>query len=321
MVAGKAHPADVEGKLLIQAWARFASDSSVRARCVFLEDHDLAMAQDLVSGVDVWINTPRRPWEACGTSGMKVLVNGGLNLSVLDGWWVEAFAPDVGWFIPDAGSDAADAESLFRIIEDQVIPLFYERDGDGLPREWLRRVRASLSRLTPRFSANRMLREYVQRFYAPAEAELAARTADGAARAVALDAWSRRLVTHWSSLRFGRLDVQDDGAEWRVVVEVYLDDLLLDDVAVDLYADPVGGQNEPACIVMRPLRALPGTAHGHLFHATLPKGRPPRDYTPRIRPSAPHVAIPPRAAAGDVAAIGARSCASSASRFDGEAHP
>ena len=152
-------------------------------------------------------------------------------------------------------------------------------------------MRASMPRLTPRFSAERMLREYVE-YYVPAAAELAARTADGAARAVALDAWSRRLVTHWSSLRFGRLDVQDDGAEWRVVVEVYLDDLLLDDVAVDLYADPVGGQNEPACIVMRPLRALPGTAHGHLFHATLGKGRPAADYTPRIRPSAAPVAIP-----------------------------
>jgi starch phosphorylase len=155
VVAGKAHPADTEGKALLQAWARFAADSAVRARCVFLEDHDLALAQDLVSGVDVWMNTPRRPWEACGTSGMKVLVNGGLNLSVLDGWWAEAYAPDVGWLIDDSGSDARDADSLFRTLENEILPLFYERDPDGLPRRWLQRVRASLSRLTPRLSRPR----------------------------------------------------------------------------------------------------------------------------------------------------------------------
>ena len=125
------------------------------------------LAEQLVQGVDVWINTPRRPWEACGTSGMKVLVNGGLNLSVLDGWWAEAFTPEVGWAVGglpgSAGGDGRDADDLFRVLEDDVIPAFYDWTADGLPRRWLAHVRASLSELTPRFSANRMLSEYVTR--------------------------------------------------------------------------------------------------------------------------------------------------------------
>jgi starch phosphorylase len=294
VVAGKAHPADGEGKALIRAWTRFVAEGgAVRARCVFLEDYDLALAQDLVSGVDVWINTPRRPWEACGTSGMKVLVNGGLNLSVLDGWWAEAWAPDVGWYIGDTGSDAGDAESLFRVLEDEVVPLFYERDADGLPRRWIQRVRASLSRLTPRFSANRMLREYVERCYLPAERELLVRSADGGARAAALDAWARRVAGHWSSLRFGRMDVQERGGQWEITVEAYLDDLDLDDVTVELYADPDGAEGPVERVGMKALRMLAGTTHGHLFGATLPKaGRPPSHYTPRITPSGAHAAIP-----------------------------
>ena len=176
LVAGKAHPADSEGKALVEAWIRFAAGADVRARCVFLEDYDLTVAKELVHGVDVWINTPRRPWEACGTSGMKVLVNGGLNLSVLDGWWAEAFDPDVGWAIGEPGQasdDGRDVAALFRIVEQEIVPAFYARDADGLPRAWLHRVRASLSRLTPRFSANRMLREYVAGYYGPADVEIA----------------------------------------------------------------------------------------------------------------------------------------------------
>jgi glucan phosphorylase len=180
VVAGKAHPDDLPSKAMVQAWVRFAADPAIRARCVFVEDYDLTLARELVQGVDVWINTPRRPWEACGTSGMKVLVNGGLNLSVLDGWWAEAFSPEVGWAIsgtPDSpDGDARDADELFRILEEQVMPAFYDRDAEGLPRRWLARVRASLSQLTPRFSTNRMLGEYVARCYRPAEADLSART-------------------------------------------------------------------------------------------------------------------------------------------------
>src|SRR6185312_1046079 len=230
---GKAHPADQAGKALVEAWTRFAGDPEVRMRCVFLEDYDLALAQELVQGVDVWLNTPRRPWEACGTSGMKVLVNGGLNLSALDGWWAEAYEPEVGWAIGEPGQpsdDDRDAEALLRILEREIIPSFYERDAEGLPRAWLKRVRASLSRLTPRFSANRMLREYVTGFYHPAEVEVGARLADGGAVARALESWTHRLASCWSGIRFGALDVHAGDETLQISVEVFLNDVALEDV-------------------------------------------------------------------------------------------
>ena len=139
IVAGKAHPRDPEGKRLVQGWAEFVQRSEVRSRAVFLEDYDMSLAQELVQGVDVWINTPRRPWEACGTSGMKVLVNGGLNLSELDGWWAEAYRADAGWALggddgPTSASDAAAAERLYGLLEQEIIPEFYARDAQGIPR-------------------------------------------------------------------------------------------------------------------------------------------------------------------------------------------
>ena len=168
----------------VRQWAEFVRRPEVRARAVFLEDYDMALAENLVQGVDVWINTPRRPWEASGTSGMKVLVNGGLNLSELDGWWAEAYAPDLGWAIGDGrehlepGWDAVETEQLFTLLEQQVVPEFYARDADGIPRAWVARIRASLARLTPRFSSNRMLAEYLERLYLPAAGSFRRRTAD-----------------------------------------------------------------------------------------------------------------------------------------------
>jgi starch phosphorylase len=295
LVAGKAHPADGEGKALVEAWTRFAADAEVRLRCVFLEDYDLTLAQELVQGVDVWLNTPRRPWEACGTSGMKVLVNGGLNLSSLDGWWVEAYEPEVGWAIGDplaASDDDADAEALFRLLEQQIVPCFYDRDPEGLPRAWLRRVRASLSRLTPRFSANRMLREYVTGFYHPAEAEVARRLADSGAVARDLERWARRLAACWPGIHFGALDVRPDDTRWQISVEVFLSDATVDDVAVELYAEPGPRPDEPSRIPMISAGPLPGTSHGFLFRATAPAGRPAGDWTPRIIPRSEVASIP-----------------------------
>ena len=196
---------------MVQAWVRFAADAEIRARCVFVEDYDLTLARELVQGVDVWINTPRRPWEACGTSGMKVLVNGGLNLSVLALVGGGTFTPDGRCSgAPDSpDGDARDAAELFRILEDQVMPAFYDRDAEGVSRRWLARVRASLSRLTPLFSANRMLGEYVARGYRPAEDDLSARSANDAQAARAIAAWADRLSKNWKTLRFGRLETEE----------------------------------------------------------------------------------------------------------------
>ncbi|HXI57975.1 MAG TPA: alpha-glucan family phosphorylase [Polyangia bacterium] len=287
VIAGKAHPDDDDGKRLIQAWVNFIKQEAIRPRVVFLEDYDLPLAEEMVQGVDVWINTPRRPMEACGTSGMKVLVNGGLNLSVLDGWWAEAYAPDVGWAVGDpqaafdADTDGRDADDLYRIIEDEIVPLFYDRDAAGIPRRWLQRVRASLARLAPQFSANRMVREYLSRLYCPAEGELDARLRDGAQLATVLAAWEQRLRAHFPLIRWGRLAVAADGQQWRVSVEVYLDDLDPDDVAVEVYADPL--PERPA--VRAPMTAshsLPGTTNGHLFECHVPSDRPASDFTPRV---------------------------------------
>jgi len=177
VIAGKAHPQDQPGKAMIRQWSDFiASRPELAGRVVFLADYDMLIAEQMVQGVDLWINTPRRPWEACGTSGMKILVNGGLNLSELDGWWAGAYAPELGWALGDGQEhdsdpawDATEAEELYRLLEEDVIPLFYhDRDAQGCPLGWVAKMRASMSSLTPRFSSNRMLRDYVEHLYLPA---------------------------------------------------------------------------------------------------------------------------------------------------------
>ena len=185
IIAGKAHPADLPGQALIQEWMRFIRRAEARSHVVFLSDYDMLLTEQLVQGADVWINTPRRPWEACGTSGMKVLVNGGLNLSELDGWWAEAYTPEVGWALGDGQEhgddpawDAADAEALYSLLEREVVPEFYYRDQNGIPSRWVARVRASMARLTPQFSASRAVREYTENYYLPAAKTYCERAAD-----------------------------------------------------------------------------------------------------------------------------------------------
>ena len=177
ILAGKAHPADAAGQALIQKWIQFIRQPEARPHAIFLSDYDMLLTEHLVQGVDVWLNTPRRPWEASGTSGMKVLVNGGINLSELDGWWAEAYTPEVGWALGDGQEhgddpawDAAEAEALYDLLEREVIPEFYARDDKGIPTSWVARMRESMARLTPRFSANRTVREYTEQRYIPAAA-------------------------------------------------------------------------------------------------------------------------------------------------------
>ena len=175
IIAGKAHPEDQAGQALIHEWIKFIRQPESRPHIIFLSDYDMLLTEHLVQGVDVWINTPRRPWEACGTSGMKVLVNGGINLSELDGWWAEAYTPEVGWALGDGQEhgddpawDAAEAEALYDLLEREVIPEFYARDQNGIPTAWVARMRESMARLTPRFSADRAVREYTEQHYLPA---------------------------------------------------------------------------------------------------------------------------------------------------------
>jgi len=172
--AGKAHPSDEPGKRLLQELYRVVKNASTAGRMVFVEDYDMNVARHLVQGVDVWLNTPRRPYEASGTSGMKAALNGAINFSIMDGWWREAYDGKNGWAIGEdrpytdlEQQDRDDCESLFRILEQEIIPLYYDVDEDGIPHGWLQRVKASIATIAPRFSTRRMLKQYVQEMYAP----------------------------------------------------------------------------------------------------------------------------------------------------------
>jgi starch phosphorylase len=297
IIAGKAHPNDEPGREFLRRWAQFVRRPEVRARAVLLEDYDMALAEKLVQGVDLWINTPRRPWEASGTSGMKVLVNGGLNLSELDGWWAEAYTPDVGWAIGDGrehlepGWDAAEAEQLFTLLEQEVVPEFYARDADGVPRAWVARIRASLSQLTPRFSSNRMLAEYLDRLYVPAAEGYRRRTGRGLKLARELRQWMHDLHHHWTDVHWGNLDVATSGGAHVFRVQLYLGDVPPEAVTVEVYADPVQGKPFERHALRRD-HALSGAAGGYLYVGEVPGGRPASDYTPRVVPAHAEVAVP-----------------------------
>jgi starch phosphorylase len=290
VLAGKAHPQDAEGQEMIRQWFEFAHRPEVRSRVVFLSDYDVLMAEHLVQGVDVWVNTPRRPWEASGTSGMKVLVNGGLNVSELDGWWAEAYSPDVGWAIGDGREhgddpswDAKDAESLYAVLQGQVIPEFYSRDEHGIPRGWVNRMRESMARLTPTFSSNRAVRQYTEEHYLPAAAALRERSENRGSVGADLVAWQAELSKHWSALRFGPATVEQQGAQYLFHVQVFLDDMDADAVRVELYADAQKYEN-PIALAMNRGEPLDGATNTFTYRASVPAGRPVSDYTPRLVP-------------------------------------
>lgn len=297
IVAGKAHPRDERGKEAVRAWADFVRRPDVRTRAVFLEDYDIALAQELVQGVDVWINTPRRPWEACGTSGMKVLVNGGLNLSVLDGWWAEAHGAEVGWALGDGrehdehGWDAVEAGQLYALLEEEIIPAFHERDASGVPRAWVARIRASMARLAPHYSSNRMMHDYIEQSYLPAARLYRDRTGNDGAIASTLRAWEAGLRAHWNHVHIGRQEAILAGDTWQFGIQVYLGDLDPEAIAVELYADPREA-GEPVAVPMERTAPLTGATHGYLYCAQVSARRPARDYTARVVPRHPRARIP-----------------------------
>ncbi len=298
VLAGKAHPQDAEGQDMIRQWVEFARRPEVRSRVVFLSDYDVLMAEHLVQGVDVWVNTPRRPWEACGTSGMKVLVNGGLNLSELDGWWAEAYSPEVGWAIGDGREhrddpswDAAEADTLYGLLEKEVIPEFYARDERGIPGRWVARMCESMARLTPAFSSNRAVRQYTDEHYLSAAAAFRQRAENRGLLGADLVAWKADLAKHWSALRFGSATVQQQGAQYVFQVQVVFDDMNPEAVRVELYAE---GEKDAGSITQTMNRgeSLVGAARGFTYTATVPANRPAADYTPRLVPQRPGALVP-----------------------------
>jgi starch phosphorylase len=298
MIAGKAHPADKEGQALIKAWIQFIRRPEVRPHAIFLSDYDMQLTERLVQGVDVWLNMPRRPWEACGTSGMKVLVNGGLNLSELDGWWAEAYVFDLGWALGDgqehgndAAWDAAEAEALYERLEREVIPEFYTRNEKGIPIAWVNRMRESMARLTPHFAADRTVREYTEQHYLPAVIAYQSRVANKGAIGRQMADWRQGLDQKWATLHFGQVKVEKKGDQNIFEVQVCLHGLDPKTVRVELYADGIqGGPAERQEMTL--LHPLADEAGSYIYSATVGATRPPADYTTRVLPQYDGVAIP-----------------------------
>jgi starch phosphorylase len=298
IIAGKAHPADQPGQALIQEWVQFIRRPETRPHAVFLSDYDMLLTEHLVQGVDVWINTPRRPWEACGTSGMKVLVNGGINLSELDGWWAEAYTPEVGWALGDGlehgedpAWDAVEAGALYDLLEREVIPEFYTRDTSGIPTAWVKRMRESMARLTPQFSASRAVREYSEQHYLPAAAAYRERAANkGAVGKQVLD-WQHAVDRNWGSMRFGDVRVETNTDHHVFAVEIFLNDLDPAAARVELYANGING-GDPARVEMKCAQPLPDASRRCVYRATVSATRPSSDYTARVIPQLSGVAVP-----------------------------
>jgi len=298
ILAGKAHPQDLPGQALIKQWKDFIRRPEVQGRIVFLSDYDMLLAQELVQGIDLWINTPRRPWEACGTSGMKVLVNGGVNLSELDGWWAEAYSPEVGWAIGDGQEhgedpawDAKEAETLYTLLEAEVIPEFYDRDESGVPSKWLGRVRESMARLTPEFSATRAIREYTESHYLPAASGYRDRAANDGAIGSSLLQWKQDLDRHWSTVGFVSVRIDTHDGQHFFQADVAPGSLTPDHLKVELYADSAHG----LCAAVEEMTTSgpsSDTPGAFTYLAQVSATRPASDYTARIVPYHPNALVP-----------------------------
>ena len=261
--SGKAHPKDTEGKDIIRQIVHFANQSEMRRRIIFLENYDMDIARFLVRGVDVWLNNPRRPMEASGTSGMKAAVNGVLNMSTSDGWWCEGYTPDGGWIIgtgenhEDADyQEIVEAQTIYDMLENEVIPLYYTRSVDNLPRAWIRRVKNSIRWIAPRFNTHRMVAEYTQRFYNPSASKYLSFTAEDCQKAKTFNNWKYEIKNNWSELAVKDVIMQTQngdnsellnprqpqlkvGSQLSIRALVKLGKIIPDDVSVELYSGPV----------------------------------------------------------------------------------
>ncbi|MFL6171552.1 MAG: alpha-glucan family phosphorylase, partial [Marmoricola sp.] len=306
VIAGKAHPADEGGKKMIQEIVRYADEAGVRHRIVFLPNYDIAMAQPLYPGCDVWLNNPLRPYEACGTSGMKAAVNGALNLSILDGWWDEWYDGDNGWAIPSADAvgdeserDAIEAAALYDLIENEVAPRFYDHDSEGLPIRWIEMVRHTLKSLGPKVISTRMLRDYVERLYLPAtEAAHAINSSFDGARDLA--DFKARVRAGWDQVRIdhvesgGVAESPEVGATLDLQVYVSLGPLSPQDVVVEVVHGRVKGEDnllDPVAIPLVPSESYEGGRHRFSGHLVLERAGA-FGYTVRVLPHHPALASP-----------------------------
>ena len=305
ILAGKAHPHDDAGKELIRRIVSLIHDGGLRARLVFLENYDMAVARNLLQGADLWLNTPLRPLEACGTSGMKAAANGVMNVSTLDGWWAEAWVPDVygvrlspGWAIGRGESfenredqDQVEADAFYALLEGDLVPTFYDRKADGIPRRWMARMKAAIATLCPVYNSHRMVKEYTESYYLTAHARQAALATEGGSQARQLAAWKERVRACWPNIRIESVETPA-GAEVSVGgavtsrAKVRLAGLSPDEVAVELYAGKLDAHENFTNAVATLMTAISREGDVHTFETSygpcVQSGL--HGYTVRVRP-------------------------------------
>ena len=280
--AGKAHPHDEEGKAFIRSIVQIARDADIRARLVFLENYDMFVARYLVQGVDVWLNNPRRPKEASGTSGMKVVYNGGLNFSTLDGWWAEGYQPELGWAIGNGEEyaenaldlqDRVEAEALLSILEQDIVPQFYDRARDGLPRSWITRVKKSIEAHAPFFNTRRMVKEYAEKYYLPEFARTHDMTHPNLNKGLAFAAWRSGIEQAWKLVRIQKVDMPSGeimvGQEIEVRANVSLGQLQPGDVSVQVYYGPLNTSGELTSGTALDMKHVSSKGAEHVYTAKL----------------------------------------------------
>ncbi len=297
VIAGKAPPSDEGGKSLIREWNQFIQQHNLYKHIIFLSDYDMLLTEKLVQGADVWVNTPRRPWEACGTSGMKVLVNGGINLSELDGWWAEAYTPEVGWAIgdkqehgEDLGWDGAEANALYDLLEKNIVPEFYTRNEKGIPEKWIKRMKNSMATLTAQFSANRTVREYTEKCYLPATTNFLNRAAEKGKRGKLVVDTKHFLHSKWHEILFGEIKTEAIQDGYSFNVSISFDDKIKEKISVELFANGID-KEDPEIIKMN-LQSISENKQEHIYHAEVKTLRHPNDYTVRIIPCYENISVP-----------------------------
>ncbi len=282
--AGKAHPQDMAGKAIIKNIVQQVHEETFRYRVVFLEDYDINIARYMVQGADVWLNTPRRPMEACGTSGMKAVANGALHMSILDGWWAEGYEPGCGWAI-GAGEEYEDTQyqdeiesrAMYELLEREVIPAFYSRARDGTPRDWIRMMKASMRMLCPIFNTHRMLEDYVDGFYVPAAVLHQKIAHERKQSAESFAAWKQKVQRHWREVRIQEVRLEDGRAEipvgkaMPIQARIGLGQLRPEDVWVDLYYGPMDADGDLVKALTEPMTTDGASGEdGHVYRATVP---------------------------------------------------
>ncbi|MDR3690676.1 MAG: alpha-glucan family phosphorylase [Fimbriimonas sp.] len=304
IISGKSHPKDDGGKRIIQDLVRFINDEAL-TRIVFLEDYDMQVGRALVQGVDVWLNNPRRPHEASGTSGMKVVPNGGLNCSILDGWWDEGYDSSVGWAIGDRSEvqdevhqDWLDSRSLYHLLQNEISPMFYHRVENGVPRGWVQMVKRSMIKLAPEFTTSRMVREYTEKFYVPSANAYSHLASEGLVHARRVLNWRDRVQGAWSNVRIVRVEDTASrsnplGREISIQAAVYLGGLHPDDVQVEALVGRIGPNREISHCLVHPFTYVGNEGDLAILKANIVCENPGHQgYTVRVVPRNSDISVP-----------------------------